>query len=389
MSYVEGMFAERDPNLGVPLWVLLREPLLWVAAAAFVGASVGLVGTFWQAELISSYDYGLTAELYAGATQTSGATLALLSLLAVPSLTGDRSTVSQAVRLTMRLATVVGVILLVALAVVGAASVYYLWYWNTPEVRYESGPLPTLERVSLLSSILLPSAVVLPFVLVALIRRRWRLGALLVGLCVLSFPFALVLHVFPSSGPSQEDMYGYVILGFLGRGVSLPGAILWGLLCFLIFSAARERSRGEAERLAAEENRKKALRLYEEGLGMNDPSVVEEVISEDFRDLGRGVSGKGGVERFLGELWTSYPDLSVEVEGQETEGDLVRTRVLLSGTDRGEGVMWYPPTGRSVSFKAEFSDRFSGGKLIEHSGEADTEGLLRQLGLSQADDGDA
>ena len=51
-----------------------------------------------------------------------------------------------------------------------------------------------------------------------------------------------------------------------------------------------------------------------------------------------------------------YPDLSVSVEGQETEGDLVRTRLTISGTDEG-GVMWYLPTGR-----------------------ADTEELLRQLG---------
>jgi hypothetical protein len=60
--------------------------------------------------------------------------------------------------------------------------------------------------------------------------------------------------------------------------------------------------------------------------------------------------------------------------------DVVRTRLVLSGTDRGVGVMWYPPTGRRVSFEAEFVDRFSGGELVEHSGEANTEGLLRQLG---------
>jgi hypothetical protein len=28
-------------------------------------------------------------------------------------------------------------------------------------------------------------------------------------------------------------------------------------------------------------------------------------------------------------------------------------------------------------------DRFSDGRLVEHSGEADTEGLLRQLGLAE------
>jgi hypothetical protein len=37
--------------------------------------------------------------------------------------------------------------------------------------------------------------------------------------------------------------------------------------------------------------------------------------------------------------------------------------------DRGSEVMWYPPTGRRVSFEAEFVDRFSGGLLVEHGGQ--------------------
>jgi predicted ester cyclase len=88
------------------------------------------------------------------------------------------------------------------------------------------------------------------------------------------------------------------------------------------------------------------------------------------------------MERVFTDLWRSYPDLAVSIENQEAEGDLVRTRVVLSGTDRG-GVLWYPPTGRCATFAAEFVDRFSGGRLVEHSGEADTEGLLRQLGLAE------
>ena len=42
--------------------------------------------------------------------------------------------------------------------------------------------------------------------------------------------------------------------------------------------------------------------------------------------------------------------------------------------------MWYPPTGRRVVFSAAFEDRFSGGRLVEHGGNTDTEKLLRQLG---------
>ena len=126
----------------------------------------------------------------------------------------------------------------------------------------------------------------------------------------------------------------------------------------------------------AEENRRKARRLYEEGLGRGDLSVVDELTSEDFRDLRHGVSGRQGMRRVVLTLRESFPDLTVHVEGQETEGDLVRTRLLLSGTDR-RGVLWYPATNRHVAFSAEFVDRFSGGELVEHGGSTDTEGLLR------------
>ena len=160
-----------------------------------------------------------------------------------------------------------------------------------------------------------------------------------------------------------------------GADLGVPEACLFALLGAMLLRGARER----AERRQGEENCKKTLRLYEVGLTKNDPSV-EEVVSEDFRDPRRGVSGKAGMRRFVSDLWATYPDLEVSVEGQEVEGDVVRTHLVLSGTDRSSGVLWYPPTGRRVSFEAEFTDRFRGGELVEHTGWVDTEGLLRQLG---------
>jgi predicted ester cyclase len=55
------------------------------------------------------------------------------------------------------------------------------------------------------------------------------------------------------------------------------------------------------------------------------------------------------------------------VEGEEAGGDLVRSRLVLSGTDRGSGIMWYPPTGRRVGFEAKLYDRFRVGKLVERT----------------------
>ena len=374
------MVAARDPDLRATPLKLLREPLSWVAAAAVFGAGVGLFGTLWQASLVSSYDFDLSAELYAGAAQGCGQAIAALSLLAVPALIGSPRAASRTARWASRLVSAAGGVLLLAAAAASAAALYYLWYMNTGEMRNASAPIPPLAGASFWASLYLPPAVVVPSVVLALARRRWRLGALLSGLCVLALPFGLLWRVAPSASAGDGWLLGATVLGFLGWGVSLPEASLWCVLGAALFRAARGRSRGETERLAAEENLKRVRRLYEEGLGRGDGSVVDELVSDGFRDRGRGARGRAGMGRLIADLRTSYPDLVVCVEDQEAEGDLVRTRLTLSGTDRGSGVMWYPPTGKNVRFEAVFWDRFRGGRLVEHAGWADTEGLLRQLG---------
>jgi predicted ester cyclase len=236
-------------------------------------------------------------------------------------------------------------------------------------------PSPVLT-VAYVATELLGSAAVLSLGLGAFFSGARRLGAVLL---ILGVP-AEGLFFYAYNALTATGAYGVQLAVttelLFGADLGVVEACLFALLGAMLLGGARRRALAKAE----EENCKKALRLYEVGLGKNDPSVVEEVVSEDFHDPRRGVSGEGGMERIVSDLWASYPDLEVSVEGQEAEGEVVRTRLVLSGTDRGSGVMWYPPTGRWVSFEAEFTDRFRGGELVEHTGWVDTDGLLRQLG---------
>lgn len=239
----------------------------------------------------------------------------------------------------------------------------------------EGLPSPFLN-IAWVAEALLGSAALLSLGLGAFLSGARRLGAMILILGVPGDLLFFSVHnaLTGTNGISQQLAVTSTLL--FGAELGVPEACLFALLGAMLLGGARS----QAERRQAKENREKALRLYEVGLGKNDPSVVVEVVSEDFRDSRRGVSGKGGMGRFVSDLWASYPDLEVSVEGQEAEGNIVRTRLVLSGTDRGGGVMWYPPTGRRVSFEAEFTDRFRGGELVEHTGWVDTEGLLRQLG---------
>ena len=177
--------------------------------------------------------------------------------------------------------------------------------------------------------------------------------------------------------------------GGTGAGTGLLEEVSWAILLALIFLfwAVRrltKRKPEEEQRVVAEENRRKARRLYEEAFGAGDFSVIDEVVSEGFFDhLGRR-HGPEGFKSSVASLRHTFPDLRVSVEEQSAQGDTVTTRCTLRGMDRG-GVLWYPPTNKRAAFAATYTDRFSSGMLVEHRGGSDTPGLLEQLGLPSRD----
>jgi predicted ester cyclase len=360
---MEAIAATGDPTLEGSPAKLLREPLFWASAAAFVGVAVGMAVTFsmaaWYSDSSSVYT-GPPALAHWG--KPWGDLLAALSLLGVPALLGRGSR-------ALRIGTALLLAWLAVRLAVPFAPLLFPSQWSLKdELSYF-----TIESAV---TTLLGSAAVLSLSLGAFFSGARRLGAVLL---ILGLPGGyLVIGPYYAVSGTDAISSGQLAVTtmLLGAELGVPEACLFTLLGAILLGGAR----GRAERRRGEENRKKALRLYEVGLGKNDPSVVEEVVSSDFRDPRRGVRGKRGMGRIVADLWASYPDLEVSVESQEVEGNVVRTRLVLSGTDRSGGVMWYPPTGRWVSFEAEFADRFRGGELVEHTGSVDTEGLLRQLG---------
>jgi predicted ester cyclase len=359
---------------------LLREPLLWGGVAAFVGTALGLLGTVRQATLGTSFYVDPVAQLLAQVPGFVGEALVMSSL-------GTVHLAWNALRGTGRRLALLGVVLQALLLLAEAVGVAASVYWSTGErwQSYATFPFPALEISAYYAIAFLPPVILLPFAALALSARERRLGGLLCGLFVLSLPYGVLRFWLFAPEPTAmiEPTTELVasLLGWYPSGVSLLEAPLWILLGAMFVRRARGGALGEAFRVREKENLAAARRIYEDGLGRGKTSVVDELVSEDFRDLKRGSRGKPAMERVLTDLRRSYPDLAVSIEGQEADEDLVRTRVVLSGTDGG-GVLWYPPTGRHATFAAEFVDRFSDGRLVEHSGEADTEGLLRQLGLT-------
>ena len=366
----------RDPAPRTPSATLLRGPLTWAGIAAIAGAVVGLIGTFSMAAWLGDPYGGMSSPPPARMAAPLGQSLALASLLGVLALIGGGP------RVASRIAAVCGIVLVTAHLSVSAMVVAAELRWLSFDSGAGTGGPPIVFVVLYFGTLVLPCVIPVPFALAALLGGERRVGAILAGLGVLSVPFLFVWQALSGDGlgviPARAT--AVILLGGIGMGVGLLAVPLWVLLGVMLLRRARERALGRAFRLREKENLQAARRLYGEGLAGGDASVLDRLVSEDFRDPRSGARGRLAMERVFAALWRTYPDLSVEIESQQAEGDGVRTRLLLSGTDEG-GVLWYPPTNRRATFAAEFSDRFLDGKLVEHAGETNTEDLLRQLGL--------
>ncbi len=110
--------------------------------------------------------------------------------------------------------------------------------------------------------------------------------------------------------------------------------------------------------------------------GIHDSSVVANGLGPEPLDL-------EGLKQFYGGLWSAFPDLHITVEDMVGEGDKVSWRLLVNGTHEAEfrGV---PPTGRQVTFGAQYIFRFRDGKIVERWTNFDRLGVMVQLGAVPA-----
>jgi predicted ester cyclase len=108
-------------------------------------------------------------------------------------------------------------------------------------------------------------------------------------------------------------------------------------------------------------------RIYEEMWNRAEPSVARELFAKP-----------EGIEKFVGEFLTSFPDLQHAVEGMIAEGDQVAVRFNARGTHSGPWLR-FAPSGRSIQYSGITLARIDGDKIIEHHTWWDKAGLMQQL----------
>jgi len=135
-----------------------------------------------------------------------------------------------------------------------------------------------------------------------------------------------------------------------------------------------------------EANKDLIRKYYEATTERGDPEIVDQLLTEDFRDHDAPPGtppGVEGVKHSLAMMRRAFPDLQVTVEDMVAEGDLVAVRATWQGTHKGV-YFGIAPTYRLVEMRGIAFWRMEGGKAAERWMTLDRLGLLRQLGAIAA-----
>ena len=130
-------------------------------------------------------------------------------------------------------------------------------------------------------------------------------------------------------------------------------------------------------------NKELVRRYYERVVNEHRLDELASFIHPDYVDhTAEGTErGPSVVRAHLEGLRSTFPDFQLRIEQMIAEDDLVVTRVTARGTHTG---VWQDikPTGTEIQLYGINIDRLEAGLIAEHWGEADTVGMLQQMGVN-------
>ena len=137
----------------------------------------------------------------------------------------------------------------------------------------------------------------------------------------------------------------------------------------------------ELNMASSPEQNKQAIRQVFEFYNQQDIEKVEKLFSTKhiFFFPGAPPMDWNSHKQFILGLSKAFPDLHFKIEDILAEGDKVAYRLTVNGTHKGE-FQGIPPTNKKVSFTSTGISNIVDGKVAEDWVDADTMGLLQQIG---------
>jgi predicted ester cyclase len=130
---------------------------------------------------------------------------------------------------------------------------------------------------------------------------------------------------------------------------------------------------------------KAAVRRYlDEAWNKGNLAIMDELMAPEYaRYTPAAQLDREGQKQRIAGFRLAFPDIHLEVDRIIAEGDSVAFRMIMRGTHQGP-LLGVAPTGQSVIITATDIVRFANGKIVEHWGNMDELGLLRQFGAFPA-----
>ena len=129
---------------------------------------------------------------------------------------------------------------------------------------------------------------------------------------------------------------------------------------------------------------------FVEGLKMKNKDIVkyfyETIVSENLlEELSKYISedcvlkigentipiGLVGMRKHLEEVKKTYPDYTMKIIRQYSDGDFVISEFIMEGTHKGEWI-GIKPTNKKLMFTGVDIDQVLDGKIVEHGGAVNT-----------------
>lgn len=122
------------------------------------------------------------------------------------------------------------------------------------------------------------------------------------------------------------------------------------------------------------ENKKIIKYFYETVVSQNVIKEIPKYISEDcVLRIGEKILplGVNGMKQHLLDVRKTYPDYTIKILHQYSEGDYIISEFIMEGTHKGEFI-GIKPTNKRLVFTGVDIDKIKDGKIIEHSGATNT-----------------
>jgi predicted ester cyclase len=135
--------------------------------------------------------------------------------------------------------------------------------------------------------------------------------------------------------------------------------------------------------MSADENKALIRRFSDEVWNKGNLAIIDEVFASTWvgHDLPPGFPpGPQGLKLMVGAFRAAFSDMHATVDDQVAQEDRVAWRWTFHGRHTG-AFMGIPATGKEITLTGISIDRLAGGQFAERWDNADTLGMMQQLGV--------